>query len=179
MAFHEQPLCRHDMKKRKEDPGDAKKARVREGAEAYSVSHRRAGVHRTGEVGEIYSAWDLKTAATRVSEGLPVHVLDTIQRRLDLSNSELAHLVLIPPRTLTRRKHEERLPPDESERAYRVARLTEIAAEVLGNEEEAEAWMKEPNFALGEQTPLETARSEPGATLVERLLGQIEHGIPV
>jgi putative toxin-antitoxin system antitoxin component (TIGR02293 family) len=131
----------------------------------------------TPRAGEGYASWDLHTAASRVSEGLSVEVLDTIQRRLALTNSELAHVVLISPRTLTRRKKEQRLRPDESERAYRVARLTEIAGQVLRSEDEAKAWMKEPNYALGEETPLEMARTEPGATLVERLLVQIEHGI--
>ena len=129
--------------------------------------------------GELYSTWDLPTAAQRVAEGLPTDALIVVQRRLDLSNRELAHVVLISPRTLTRRKKEERLPPDESERVYRVARLVEIAAEVLGSKEEARAWLKEPNFALGDQIPLEVARTEPGAELVERVLGQIEHGLTV
>ena len=39
-------------------------------------------------------------------------------------------------------------------------------------------WLREPNFALGDETPLEFADTVPGARRVERLLGQIEHGIP-
>lgn len=96
---------------------------------------------------------------------------------LELSNQELAHVVLISPRTLTRRRKEDRLPPDESERVYRVARLVEVASSVLGGEEEARSWMKESNYSLGDVTPLEYARTEPGAELVERVLRQIEHGI--
>ncbi len=134
---------------------------------------------KTVRYGEHYADWDLPTAAGRVAEGLPVGVLYTIQNRLDLSNQELAHAVMISPRTLTRRKKEHRLPPDESERAYRVARLTEIAADVLGSTDDAREWMKEPNYALGDQVPLEVARTEPGAKLVERVLRQIEHGITV
>ncbi len=139
----------------------------------------QSGVHQASWQGETYSSWDLPTAAKKVSEGLPTEALSTVQHRLGLSNSEMAHIVQISPRTLTRRKKEERLPPDESERVYRIARLVEIAAGVLGGKEEARQWMKEPNYALGEQTPLEVVRTEPGAGLVERLLGQIEYGIPV
>lgn len=69
--------------------------------------------------------------------------------------------------------------PDESERVYRIGRLTEIAARVLGSEEAAKSWFREPNYALGEQKPLDLARTEPGAELVERVLIQVEQGIPV
>ncbi len=135
--------------------------------------------HQKKLSGDVYSSWDLSVAASRISKGLPVYALNEVQRRLDLSNRELADLVLISPRTLTRRKKEQCLPPDESERVYRIARLTEIAAEVLKGSDEAMAWMKEPNYALGDQTPLEMARTGPGSALVERVLRQIEHGIPV
>jgi putative toxin-antitoxin system antitoxin component (TIGR02293 family) len=87
--------------------------------------------------------------------------------------------VLISPRTINRRKSEERLPPDESERIFRIGRLIEIAVSVIGSEEEARAWMKEENFALGGKTPLEMASTQPGAELVERVLHQIDHGITV
>jgi putative toxin-antitoxin system antitoxin component (TIGR02293 family) len=128
--------------------------------------------------GEPYSAWDLTTAAARVSKGLPAGAIEAVQLRLGLSNHEMAQVVHISPRTLTRRRKEARLRPDESERVYRIGRLVDIAARVLGSEEDARSWFGEPNYALGEQKPLELARTEPGAILVERVLAQIEHGIP-
>lgn len=127
--------------------------------------------------GKRYSAWDLSTAAHHISAGLPTGSLDTVQERLELSNKELSDVVLISPRTLTRRKKEKTLPPDESERVYRINRLVEIAAGILGGPVEARDWLKEPNFALGDEVPLSLARTEPGAQLVERVLHQIEHGI--
>lgn len=126
-----------------------------------------------------FAFWDLSTAAKRISEGLSTYVLEVIRRDLQLSNSELAHVVSISPRTLARRKKEVRLPSDESERAYRVARLIEIATDILGSKDETQGWMKEHNFALGNQRPLDLIRTEPGAQLVERTLRQIQHGITV
>ncbi|GAB5521759.1 MAG: hypothetical protein RhofKO_40100 [Rhodothermales bacterium] len=128
--------------------------------------------------GQRYSDWDLSTAAERIVRGLPTDSLDVVQRRLALSNQELAATVQISLRTLTRRKNEDTLPPDESERVYRINRLIEIAADVLGGQTEAQQWMKEPNFALGEAFPLVVARTQPGAQLVEQVLRRIEHGIP-
>ena len=83
------------------------------------------------------------------------------------------------PRTLNRRKSQDRLPPDESERVYRILKLIELATDVLGSEDDARDWMKEANFALAERTPLDLAKSEPGAAIVERLLEQIRHGVAV
>lgn len=126
-----------------------------------------------------FAFWDLATAVSKISEGLSTYILEVIRRDLQLSNVELARVVSISPRTLARRKKEIRLPSDESERAYRVARLIEIAADILGSKEETQGWMKENNFALGNQRPLDLIRTEPGAQLVERILRQIEHGITV
>lgn len=149
---------------------------VSEKRATYSV-RRKKGRKDAALKGTLYSEWDLPTAAHRVSEGLSTGSLDTVQLRLELSNKELADVVQISPRTLTRRKKEDTLPPDESERVYRINRLIEIAADVLGGQAEARDWMKEPNFALGDESPLSLAKTEPGAQLVERVLHQIQHGM--
>lgn len=155
-------------------------------SQSAKLIHKKVAEHRdmrnvspksVAFAGKHYSAWDLSTAAQCVSEGLPTGSLDTVQTRLELTNKELADVVLISPRTLTRRKKEKTLPPDESERVYRINRLIEIAADILGGADEARDWMKEPNFVLGDAVPLTLAKTEPGAQLVERVLHQIEHGI--
>lgn len=130
-------------------------------------------------VSEPYVAWDLNTAATRISEGLKTGILSTIQARLQLSNSQLSDLLMISPRTLDRRKKESQLPPDESERGYRIARLTDRAYQIFDDDQKVANWFSEPNFSLGNKTPLELSKTEPGARLVDQLLGRIEHGITV
>lgn len=128
---------------------------------------------------EPYIAWDLTKAASMVNAGLATKIIETIQSRLGLSNAELSDLLLVAPRTLDRRKKEATLPADESERSYRIARLTELAADITGSMEKASEWFKKPNFALGNKKPIELIKTEPGARLVERTLHQIEHGITV
>ena len=126
-----------------------------------------------------FADWDLPTAAHRVEEGLAPATLDGLQDALALSSRELADALLLSPRTLSRRRRSaDRLPPDESERAYRLGRLA-ARPRTLGGPEAARGWMREPNFALGDARLLDLARTEPGARLVERLLGHIQHGIPV
>ena len=130
-------------------------------------------------VSEPYISWDLDTAVSKISEGLKTTILTTIQERLQISNLQLSKLLMVSPRTLDRRKKEIILPPDESERSYRIARLTDRAYQIFEDEHKVAQWFSEKNFALGNKTPLELAKTEPGARLIEKLLGRIEHGITV
>ncbi|MEX0646620.1 MAG: antitoxin Xre-like helix-turn-helix domain-containing protein [Balneolaceae bacterium] len=130
-------------------------------------------------VKEPYIAWGLPEAALKISKGLATDILKTVQTRLNLSNIELSGILMISPRTLDRRKKEEKLPPDESERSYRIARLTDLANEVIGGMDDVSVWFKEPNFALNNQKPIDIVKTEPGARLVERVLNQVKHGITV
>jgi putative toxin-antitoxin system antitoxin component (TIGR02293 family) len=114
-----------------------------------------------------------------IREGLRVEAYVELKEKLALTKDEVSSLVHISPRTLTRRKKEGRLKPDESERIWRLLKLVHHAADVLGGVEGARAWMREPNFALGDETPLRFADTEPGARRVDDLLGQIEYGILV
>jgi len=112
-----------------------------------------------------------------IREGVPTGVLVQIKEALDLTDAELARVVRIPKRTLTRRKKDGVLRPDESERALRLLRLVRHAEAVFGTTEDARAWMHTPNMALGDESPLQFADTEPGARRVNQLLGQIEHGV--
>ena len=118
-----------------------------------------------------------EAAVKAIREGLPAEAFDWLKTELDLSAAELAAVVHISRRTISRRKNEGRLKPGESERVLRLIRLYQRAAEVLGSRQDARVWMQEPNTALGEDTPLAFADTEPGARRVEQLLGQIEHGV--
>jgi len=124
-----------------------------------------------------YDRWDDWQAARRVGEGLSTGALDVVRESFDLTYDELSDVVQIAPRTLARRRTQARLRPDESERVYRLLKLIDLASVVLGDDDEARVWFREPNHALGETAPLELANTEPGVAIVSRLLNQIRHGI--
>ena len=136
-------------------------------------------IERQTQVEDPFIAWDLPKASARISSGLASEIILIIQERLGVSNKDLSELLLISPRTLDRRKKEDILPADESERTFRIARLTDLASDVLGSMDKASTWFKTPNFALGNKKPIELIKTEPGARLVERTLNQIRHGMPV
>lgn len=114
----------------------------------------------------------------RLKRGLPASAFDRLKDELGLAAETLADITGVSTRTLARRKQRaEPLAPATSERLLRIARLYEIATDVLGGEAEARRWLKTPNVALGGQTPLDYSDTEPGAREVEDLLGRLAHGV--
>jgi len=112
-----------------------------------------------------------------IRSGVSIEVLDDLKERLDITDADLSEIVRIPKRTLSRRRKEGQLRPDESERVLRLLTVVRHAEEVMSSTKEARQWMQEPNFALGNETPLQFCDTGPGARRVDQLLGQIEHGI--
>ncbi len=143
--------------------------------------HPRTGQTSAGKDRQhlCYADWDLSYADERIREGLPYLAVELLQEKLSIARSRLAAVLIMSPRTLARRESERRLTTDESDRLYRVARLFDAAESTLGGTENAEQWMKEENISLGGALPLEMVKTEPGARLVEQILGRIEYGIPV
>ena len=115
---------------------------------------------------------------SKIEDGFSYQAFEELQEQLELSISELAELLQIPRRTLSRRKSEGRLPPDESERLLRFSRVLHTSLELFtGNREFTLKWLRAANQALGGETPLEMTRTEIGAHEVEKLIGRLEHGV--
>jgi putative toxin-antitoxin system antitoxin component (TIGR02293 family) len=114
----------------------------------------------------------------KVEKGLPFRVVERLRRNMALTLEELAELIQVRPRTLSRRKEEGRLQPDESDRALRASRLFGRALELFdGDAAAARAWLSSAQPALGGVVPLSVARTELGAREVENLIGRLEHGV--
>jgi putative toxin-antitoxin system antitoxin component (TIGR02293 family) len=116
---------------------------------------------------------DLREA---IREGFPPAVVEEVMRASGLTLKELASALDLSPRSLQRRRRSGRLAQYESDRIYRLARIVAIANEYLGGHERALAWLKRPNRALGGLAPLAAIDTEPGARLVENLLGRVAYG---
>jgi putative toxin-antitoxin system antitoxin component (TIGR02293 family) len=116
--------------------------------------------------------------ADLVREGLPVKALLLLAERLDMRQSEISEKIGIPQRTLTRRlTQHSRLTAAESDRAVRLAQVYTAAAETLGDEHKAAAWLKTPNRALRGGRPLDQLDTDPGVREVEDVLGRIAYGV--
>jgi putative toxin-antitoxin system antitoxin component (TIGR02293 family) len=51
------------------------------------------------------------------------------------------------------------------------------AVEIFGSKEEAELWLRRPAMALDGKRPVDLLRSPEGKSLVQELLGRLEHGV--
>ncbi len=122
---------------------------------------------------EIASAADL---ARVVSYRIPLRALAHVQRRGLFSDAEIQRFI-IPARTRRHRQAKnERLTVEESDRLVRMARVQALAEDVFGDVVRANRWLREPLGELSGTVPLEWARTEAGARLVEQLLAKIDWG---
>jgi len=122
-------------------------------------------------------AWSVLDLITAFKQGLPFKVLAELESQLLIPEAKLAAAVDIPKSTLSRRAEEGRFTCSESERLFRIVRISERAVEVLGSNESARSWFQAPVSALGGKAPLEYIDTEIGAREVENILGRIQHGV--
>jgi putative toxin-antitoxin system antitoxin component (TIGR02293 family) len=83
---------------------------------------------------------------------------------------------IIPLRTLTHRREKgQKLTTDETERWLRAAKISALAQEVVGAEK-AMAWLNKPRKIFDGLSAMELIKTEPGASLVEETLIQLDEG---
>jgi len=110
--------------------------------------------------------------------GLRESELTDLQTSLDVPLDQLFSLVGLSKATFHRKKTTgTNLSPLVSDRVVRFAMLLSKAITVFGSQDEANKWLKSPQFGLGGAVPLDFAKSEVGSREVENLLGRIEYGV--
>lgn len=113
-----------------------------------------------------------------VLQGYPFAAFESVLKQIGLPQRQLSEILGMTESTLARRKRDRHpLTALESDRLYRVARITALAFEVFGDEDKARTWMKRPNDVLDGEIPLNLLKTEIGASLVEDELQRILYGI--
>ena len=109
--------------------------------------------------------------------GVSGGVLRDVRERLGLTIADVSQVLGASERTVIR-KEQQRSPlsATESDRAYRLARIADLATELIGDEEKAKAWLRTPNTYLGGETPVAMLDSEVGTDYVVRSLYTIAYG---
>ena len=64
-----------------------------------------------------------------------------------------------------------------SDRALRLAQVSELAADVLGGREAAEKWLAKPAIGLDNRKPISLLQTSEGALLVKTYLHRMDHGV--
>ena len=117
-------------------------------------------------------------APTDVRAGLPYDELHRLAALLNLSQNEMASLLLISERTLARRRREGRFTQAESDRLVRLIRLVRQATDAFdGHLPEAVAWLTTPKTLLADETPVQHADTEPGLADVRDMLSVIQYNM--
>lgn len=112
--------------------------------------------------------------AELITRRFPVETLDAL-RQHGFDEGDIG--LIVPERTLrNRKKKNEPLTVEESDRAARLATIQTRAEETFGNSEKAHKWLKKPLSALGGKTPMEYSRTDAGARVVENMLAKILWG---
>src|SRR5436190_17292980 len=106
----------------------------------------------------------------RIQKGLPFSDLKALQTQIDVPLEQLAGKLSISRSTLQRRKANGRLSPAESDKVVRFSRLLEHATSVFGDIDKARAWLKQPQYGLGGDLPLDYAETDIGARDVGKFL---------
>ncbi len=114
----------------------------------------------------------------RVRCGLPKSALRSGVEQAGRTPEERRSLLfeIIPEATFKRRQ--DRLKPDESAKAERLARIFATAAYVWDSDDDAREFLHTPHPRLDGETPLRISMSELGARRVEQLLWELFYGLP-
>ena len=113
-----------------------------------------------------------------IQVGLPALALKALKKRADLTNAELAKALGVSEKTIERANQQEPKPmnPTISDRLFRLARVLELAADVLTDEIQAVDWLRSAQFGLAGRIPLELLATDAGAEAVKEELLRIKFG---
>lgn len=137
-------------------------------------------------VAQVLGGWLVLRRAVRtwadleriVQAGLPKRSLQLVARRAVEPGTPLNEFVysVVPSATFKRRR---RLSAEESERTERFARTIALSEKLWGSRSDARSFLNRPHPLLDGEIPLKAAHTELGARRVERLLQDVEHGLPL
>ncbi|HEX8359869.1 MAG TPA: antitoxin Xre/MbcA/ParS toxin-binding domain-containing protein [Longimicrobium sp.] len=111
-----------------------------------------------------------------VQDGLPMAAVSAVVERSALTVAEVEQIVFLHG-SAAERMGCATLTPEESDRLARVARVTALASETIGDPVRAAGWLRTRNRALGGAVPIELLRSGEGGRIVEETLLQVAHGL--
>ena len=112
-----------------------------------------------------------------IRSGVTARVVDDMVAYFHVPKNDIFKVLRTPESTAHKLIKDNRpLDPGASERVVRVAEITKMAEDTFGGREAATQWLKTPNLALEDATPLSMLDTEPGASEVRRILFAINYG---
>jgi putative toxin-antitoxin system antitoxin component (TIGR02293 family) len=115
-----------------------------------------------------------------LSKGVSGKVAEQFRKKVKIDESTFSCIIGYSRMHYSRlaKDGEKHLRGAASNRLYRFAQILEHAIDLYnGDEETALRWLKTPNVAFGNATPLKMLSSEVGSGMVDTLISQLELGI--
>ncbi|HJT13020.1 MAG TPA: antitoxin Xre/MbcA/ParS toxin-binding domain-containing protein [Dongiaceae bacterium] len=144
------------------------------------IAQPPASQYRTGPALEAWSSSDIRRRlelVEEIREGFPFRQVATLAKQAGIALEQLIEFGVIPRRTWTHSKRNQRFTPTQSARLARFFRVQQKAKGTFGTDEKAMLWLKRPTEPLQNNAPVSLLDTEEGARLVEDLLTRIDHGI--
>jgi putative toxin-antitoxin system antitoxin component (TIGR02293 family) len=145
----------------------------------HMAGKRASNVANGGLVLSLFRTTEADSIREQVEGGrVPARfAIDHLRDSLGLTTAEISFLLDASARTVERRLNSEaNLTVAEGDRAYRAARITDLASKMLGDSGRAKEWLRAPSRYLGGKTPLAMLATEVGTHLVEQSLYAIGYG---
>jgi putative toxin-antitoxin system antitoxin component (TIGR02293 family) len=112
------------------------------------------------------------------NEGITKASLDALIGHLGISKKAFSENILdASVKTLERKKSTDKLDKRTSSHIIEIAKLLEHAIAVFEDEEKVKKWINTPNRALNNIKPIDLFYLPTGLSMVDDILGRIEHGV--
>lgn len=108
--------------------------------------------------------------------GLRVSSIRPLVKWLDLNNSELAEIISVSARTVSRWTSSSRIGVLPSKTMVKIDELVTRGKEIFGDDESLKQWLDQPNIALNSEAPMELLNKPFGIEMVEDVLESLAYG---
>jgi putative toxin-antitoxin system antitoxin component (TIGR02293 family) len=114
----------------------------------------------------------------KIRSGLPCSAVSTLASKIDVPQKDVAAWLHTTTRTIQRNiEANTPLGLDLSDRVAQLIRVYCRCRDVFRDEKKVSVWLKTPNYALGNVSPVSLLDTIPGMEIVLDELGRIEHGV--
>jgi putative toxin-antitoxin system antitoxin component (TIGR02293 family) len=145
------------------------------------IKHNAKGRKRTASSPKItYSDFLSNKTFMRqvINEGVPYSLFQLIQDATPFTEQQWAKFLNVSTKSLQRYKQlSKTFKPIQSEKIIEIAEVVQLGLNVFGNMEKFSLWLNTPNYALGNEPPLQLLKDSYGKELVAAELTRVNYGI--
>jgi putative toxin-antitoxin system antitoxin component (TIGR02293 family) len=139
-------------------------------------------VHQRRILSQVFSSIDKEQepdsmqVITLIRNGVSGDSITRLADLISIPKNDVYNLLNLKART-AQRQVSKKLDADKSGHLVQITRILQRCVEVFEDLEKAKRWLKSPNYALGNQIPLNLLDTTEGIELVRDTLTRIEYGV--